>query len=160
MTDERIRLRDVEPDDLALFFEHEQDPVAIEMAAFTPEDPSDHAAFMEHWQRLLEAETVIKRTILQDGDVVGHIASWTQDGDREITYWIDRNCWGQGVATAALSAFVAQIDTRPLYARAATDNIGSIRVLEKCGFVVVGHERGYANARGEEIDEMVLQLAP
>ena len=160
MTDERIRLRDIEPDDLALFFEHGQDPVAIEMAAFTPEDPSDRAAFAEHWQRLLESETIIKRTILHDGDVVGHIASWTQDGDREITYWIDRNCWGQGVATAAVSVFVAEIETRPLYARTATDNIGSIRVLEKCGFVVVGHERGYANGRGEEIDEMVLRLAP
>lgn len=160
MIDERIRLRDTELDDLALFFEHEQDPVAVEMAAFTPEDPSNHAAFMEHWQRLLTSEAITKRTILMDGDVVGHIASWTQDGDREVTYWIDRNRWGKGVATAALRMFVAEIDTRPLYARTASDNIGSQRVLEKCGFVVVGHERGYANARGEEIDETVLQLAP
>jgi RimJ/RimL family protein N-acetyltransferase len=31
-------------------------------------------------------------------------------------------------------------------------------VLEKCGFVVTGRERGFANARGEEIDEVVLIL--
>lgn len=159
MIDERIRLREVEPDDLARFFEHEQDPAAIDMAAFTPEDPSDHDAFMAHWQRLLRSETIIKRTISLDGDVVGHIASWIQDGDREITFWIDSSHWGKGVATAALRGFVAEVDTRPLHARAAADNIGSRRVLERCGFVVVGHERGYANARGREIDEVVLELA-
>ncbi|MCJ7780075.1 MAG: GNAT family N-acetyltransferase [Acidimicrobiia bacterium] len=159
MIDEKISLRDVEPDDLPRFFEHEQDPAAIDMAAFTPKDPSDHDAFIAHWQRLLQSETSIKRTISLDGDVVGHIASWIQDGNREITYWIDSNHWGKGVATAALRVFVAGVDTRPLYARAAADNIGSIRVLEKCGFVVGGHERGYANARGREIDELVLKLA-
>jgi RimJ/RimL family protein N-acetyltransferase len=159
MIDERIRLRDVVPDDLPHFFEHAQDPVAIEMAAFTPEDPSDHDVFMAHWQRLLQSETIIKRTISLDDDVVGHIASWIQDGDRESSYWIDRNHWGRGVATAALRAFVTEVDRRPLVARAATDNIASIRVLAKCGFIVVGHERGHANARGQEIDEVVFELA-
>jgi RimJ/RimL family protein N-acetyltransferase len=27
---------------------------------------------------------------------------------------------------------------RPIFARAATDNIGSIRVLQKCGFKIIG----------------------
>ncbi|MGY3201486.1 GNAT family N-acetyltransferase [Streptomyces sp. TE5632] len=43
-------------------------------------------------------------------------------------------------------------------ARAAADNTGSVRVLEKCGFEVVGEDRGFANARGAEIDELVLRL--
>lgn len=49
--------------------------------------------------------------------------------------------------------------TRPLHARAAADNAGSVRVLEKCGFTVTGTDRGYANARGAEIDEVLLTLA-
>lgn len=156
---QRLGLRDVRPEDLPLIFEHEQDPAAIHMAAFTAEDPSDRDAFMVHWQRLLESETIIKRVVLLDGEVVGHIASWIQDGDREITYWIDRSHWGKGVATTALRAFLEEVNARPLYARAAKDNTRSIRVLEKCGFTVVGQERGYANARLQEIDELVLELA-
>jgi RimJ/RimL family protein N-acetyltransferase len=155
---EKLTLRDVTEADLRTIFEHEQDPEAIRMAAFTHEDPSDRDAFMAHWQRLLAAETIIKRSVVLDSEVVGHIASWVQEGEREITYWIDRNHWGKGVATTALQLFLAEVETRPLWARTAKDNIGSIRVLEKCGFETVGQERGFANARGEEIDELVLKL--
>jgi RimJ/RimL family protein N-acetyltransferase len=153
-----LSLRNVHQDDLPIFFEHEQDAAAVHMAAFTPEDPTDHDAFAAHWQRLLESETIIKRTVLLGDVVAGHVASWVQDGDREITYWIDRRHWGKGIATTALQLFMDVVSIRPLYARAAKDNIASIRVLEKCGFVVVGQERGYANARGREIDELVLKL--
>jgi L-amino acid N-acyltransferase YncA len=41
---------------------------------------------------------------------------------------------------------------------AAKDNVASLRVLEKCGFTVVGYEKGFANARGEEIEEVILEL--
>ncbi|NQV07764.1 GNAT family N-acetyltransferase, partial [bacterium] len=74
-------------------------------------------------------------------------------------YWIDRAHWGKGFATAALSAFLAEAPERPMMARAAADNAASVRVLEKCGFAVVGHDRFHANARGEEIDEIVMTLA-
>ena len=39
---------------------------------------------------------------------------------------------------AALAAFVPLVDVRPLRARVASHNAGSIRVLEKCGFVATG----------------------
>ncbi len=155
---EKLKLRDVTESDLPLIFEHEQDPEAIHMAAFTHEDPSDREAFMAHWGRLLKSESIIKKSILLDGDLVGHIASWVQEGDREITYWIDRSHWGKGIATTAVQLFLDEVSARPLFARAAKDNTGSIRVLEKCGFVVVDEERGFANARGQEIDELVLEL--
>ncbi len=158
MNTNRVSLRDVEEADLPTFFEHVQDPEAIRMAAFTPEDPSDRDAFMAHWTRLLANDSVIKRTVLRGNAVIGHIASWVQEGDREITYWVDRAHWGKGVATTALQLFRAEIAVRPLYARAAQDNIGSIRVLEKNGFEVVGEDRGYANGRSAEIDELVLKL--
>ena len=48
--------------------------------------------------------------------------------------------------------------TRPLYAHAASDNAASIRVLTKCGFLIVGEGRGFAHGRGEETDEVVLRL--
>ncbi|MCP4305856.1 MAG: GNAT family N-acetyltransferase [bacterium] len=155
---DQLSLRDITEADLPTIFEHEQDPEAIRMAAFTHQDPSNRDAFMAHWHRLFAVDTVVTKAVVLDKTVVGHIASWVQEGDREITYWIDRNHWGKGIATTALQLFLADMETRPLWARTAKDNVGSIRVLEKCGFETVGQDRGFANARGEEIDELVLRL--
>ena len=97
--------------------------------------------------------------MLCEGQVAGHLASWGPEGEREVTYWLGREWWGKGIATSALRAFIEEEEARPLTGRVAADNTGSIRVLEKCGFEVVERERGFANARGEEIEELVLVLA-
>jgi RimJ/RimL family protein N-acetyltransferase len=76
----------------------------------------------------------------------------------EIGYWIDKTYWGKGVATRALALFLEEIELRPLYARVAKDNQGSIRVLEKCGFIRHGEDKGFANARGAEVEEYILML--
>jgi RimJ/RimL family protein N-acetyltransferase len=76
------------------------------------------------------------------------VVSWTQDGVREVGYWIGKAYWGKGIATAALAEFLAVEPTRPLYAHVARHNLGSVRVLEKCGFARVG---------GDE-RELVLRL--
>jgi len=51
-----------------------------------------------------------------------------------------------------------ELEERPLHARAAKDNIASILVLEKWGFAISGHEIGFANASGEEIEEVIMIL--
>jgi RimJ/RimL family protein N-acetyltransferase len=76
----------------------------------------------------------------------------------QVTYWVDREFWGRGIATAALAQFLTLYRVRPVYASAAADNPGSLRVLEKCGFVRQGMEKSFANARGQEIDEVFLVL--
>ena len=153
----QIVLREVHDSDLPVFFRQMNDPEALHMAAFTPKDPADRDAFEAHWKRIRASQDVI-RTVLADGDVVGSAAVYGEPGEREVTYWIDRAYWGRGIATAALRELVAQVPERPLYARAAADNAGSLRVLEKCGFRVTARACGYANARGAEIDEFVLTL--
>jgi len=154
-----VRLRDLIPDDLDIFYEQGRDPAAVHMAAFTAADPDDRAAFDAHWARILADPSVTNRTILFDGVVAGSVGSYIDGDRREVTYWLGREYWGRGLATAALQAFLRQQTHRPLYARAAADNAASIRVLEKCGFVLIGRDRGYANARGAEIDEVVMELA-
>ena len=153
-----VMLRPVVPEDLPIIFEHERDPVAIQMAAFAPPDPDDRQAFEAHWAKMLGSPEIIVRTVLLDGRVVGHVACFPMDGNVDVTYWIDRACWGQGVATRALQAFLEEVDIRPLRGRVVTDNVGSRRVLEKCGFEVVGKDRGFAHGRGCEVDELVLSL--
>ncbi|MFF4793840.1 GNAT family N-acetyltransferase [Streptomyces sp. NPDC001276] len=152
-----VVLREVHDSDLPVFFRQMNDPEALRMAAFTPKDPADHEAFEAHWRRL-RASSVVLRTVLLDGDVAGSAAVYGEPGEREVTYWVDRAYWGRGVATAALRALLAEVPERPLYARAAADNTGSLRVLAKCGFRESARARGFAEARGEEIDEVVLSL--
>lgn len=153
----QVALREVHDSDLPVFFRQMNDPEAVRMAAFTPKDPSDRDAFDAFWKRIRASDDVL-RTILADGDVIGSAAVYGEPGEREVTYWIDRAYWGRGIATAALRELLAQVPERPLYARAAADNQGSLRVLEKCGFRVSATARGYANGRGEEIEELVLTL--
>ena len=157
-SDPLVRLRELHPSDLDIFFSHMQDTEAVRMAAFTPPDPGNRIAFDEHWERLTSDETVQIRTITINESVVGHIASFNMFGEREVTYWLGREVWGSGIATGALRQFLEIESTRPLFGRAASDNTGSIRVLEKCGFVKTGSDRGYANARGEEVEESILRL--
>lgn len=97
------------------------------------------------------------RPVLEE-QIDGHIVSFEQFGQPAVSYWLGQEYWGKGLATAALAAFLEELEVRPLYARAAKDNIASIRVLEKCGFTVIGEEKGFANARGKEIKEFILKL--
>jgi RimJ/RimL family protein N-acetyltransferase len=155
-----VALRELRDDDLPIFYSYMADPDAVRMAAFTAKDPSDRAAFEAHWARIRQDPSIVARTVVgAGGEVVGQTAVYGPPDEREVTYWIGREYWGRGAATAALRALLDAVPDRPLRARAAADNAGSLRVLEKCGFVVTGTDRGFANARGEEIDEVVLTLS-
>ena len=154
----QIELREVRDSDLPIFFEQQRDPEAARMAAFTARDPSDQEAFRRHWERIRADSGALNRTIVWEGAVVGTVAAFKHDGRREVCFWIGREYWGRGIATAALSELLRGEDTRPIYAAAASDNHGSLRVLEKCGFKRYGRARGFANARDAEIDEFLLVL--
>ena len=168
-----IALRPVEPGDLPFFFEHQRDPIAVEMVDFKSRD---RAAFDQHWAKILADETGLIRTIVVTSDVspeppvggtsglspesaehvAGNIVSWNSDGQREIGYWIDRADWGRGIATAALSSFLRLEQTRPLYAGVAKHNAGSIRVLQKCGFTFL--DSASAAADGSDDSHFLLVL--
>jgi RimJ/RimL family protein N-acetyltransferase len=153
-----VFLRVVLEDDLPIFFRHHLDARAKVMAAFTAENPKDETAFLSHWNTTLRNDAVVKQTILWRGEVVGHVLLFELLGKPSVAYWIGREYWGRGIATHALARFLRSVVLRPIYARGAKDNIASRRVLEKCGFAVCGEERSFANARGTEVEELILQL--
>lgn len=129
-----ITLRPHEAADVEVFYEHQADPVATDMAKFPARDLDAHR---EHWSKKVFGDPqVIGRTILVDGVIAGNLGSWrTGDGRRLVGYWIGREFWGRGVASEALRQFVAEIEERPLYAYVAVTNVASARVLEKAGFI-------------------------
>lgn len=154
-----VTLRPIEDDDLDTVFEFMRDPESVWMAAFTAEDPDDREAFDAHWRKVRARTDVTNRVIIGDGRVVGTIACFVMEGDTEITYWIDRSVWGQGVAGRAVALLLEEVTVRPLYGRCASDNAGSMRVLTRAGFEKIGTDVGYAPARKEEIEETILRLS-
>lgn len=151
-----VRLRNVEEGDLPIFFEQQCDSDALRMAAFVPRDRD---AFMAHWAKLLADHTAPVRTVLFDGQVAGNMLSWERDGKQLVGYWIGKHFWCKGVATRALREFLRIVQVRPLYAHVAKDNIGSIRVLEKCGFKMCLEETAAFDAPSDGVEELVLKLA-
>lgn len=128
-----VRLRPVEPGDLGVLYENQTDPEAVRMAAVHPRSEAD---FTEHWRRVLADETIVPRAILADEKLVGAISRFRLEGADMVGYWIAREHWGRGIATRALTLFLEEVTSRPLHARVASHNAGSLRVLERCGFTV------------------------
>jgi RimJ/RimL family protein N-acetyltransferase len=130
-----VRLRAVEPRDLAMFFENQRDPEAVAMAEFPSRERPE---FDAHWARILAEPETLVRTIEADGEPVGNVTTFDRLGLREVGYVIARSHWGRGIATRALTLFLALEPRRPLVARVVKHNVASRRVLEKCGFRVAG----------------------
>jgi RimJ/RimL family protein N-acetyltransferase len=137
MIEAEVVLRDVVEDDLPIFFQQQLDPEATRMAAFPAREI--WTDFLAHWRtKILGNPANSKQTIVWNERVAGNVLSWS-DGDRRLVgYWLGREFWGKGIATAALAEFLDHERSRPLHAFVAAHNVGSIRVLEKCGFVRIG----------------------
>lgn len=153
-----VTLRPLADADLDALFVWESDPRAVELAAFTRADPSDRRAFDAHYEHERSDPANVLLAIEDEGELVGTVGSFTRKGDREVTYWIAPERWGQGLASQALRAFLAIERTRPLYGRVAEHNRGSAMVLARAGFVEVGSERAFAPGVGREVLERVYRL--
>ena len=153
-----INLRPTTISDLDFLFQFQVDKEGGYLAAFMPKDPTDKSAYLSKYTKLLDDPTVNNQTIILDNIIIGSIAKFVMEGETEITYWIDRKFWEQGIATKALKEFLDIETTRPIFGRVAFDNFGSQKVLEKCGFVKIGSDKGFANARQAEIEECIYKL--
>ena len=150
----RILLRDVAESDLPILFEQQLDPEATAMAAFPARDKE---AFYAHSRKIMADRSLVFKVVVSDDQVAGSFFSWEMEGNWEVGYWLGREFWGKGIATRALAEYLKSTTTRPLSAHVAKHNIGSRRVLEKCGFTVTG-EDSYTNPAGVRVEEFVLTL--
>lgn len=153
-----VGLRDLEDADLDQLFEWEQDPGAIAMAAFTRANAPDRGGFDRHYERIRTNSETTLLAIEDDGVFAGTIGSFTLDGEREVTYWIDPSRWGRGIASAALRVFLKIEVTRPLFARVAAHNLGSTTVLKRAGFLRNGIETSYADGVCRDVVEHIYRL--
>lgn len=160
MLDEnQLTFRKTEISDLENFFLFQLDEEANRMAAFTAKDPLDKTAYLNKYSKFVDDPTIRMLTILVNNEIAGSISKFMMGGEAGITYWIDKKHWGTGVATTALKKLLLLEKTRPIFGHVAFDNIGSQKVLEKCGFKKIGTDRGFANGRQAEIEEFIYKLS-
>ncbi len=150
-----VSLRPVTPADLAAFYAFQTDPESNRMAVARPRSPE---AFRTHWEQAMNDPGVVVRAIVVDETLAGSVACFKMDGRDSVGYWVDRAHWGRGVATRALGLFLDLVPARPLYATTAKTNGASIRVLEKCGFVVTGYAWSEETERFPACEEALLRL--
>ena len=157
-TKQEIILRPTVTADLDTLFQFQIDKEGGYLAAFMPKNPTDKLSYINKYTKLLNDETVNHQTIILDKNIVGSVSKFIIEGDTEITYWIDRKYWGKGIATKALEIFLSLESSRPIFGRVAFDNFGSQKVLEKCGFIKIGTDKAFANARQMEVIEFIFKL--
>jgi RimJ/RimL family protein N-acetyltransferase len=152
---DQIRLRDLQPGDLPRLYEFNLDPEANRLAATIPRSA---AVFDAHWKTARAQPGVVVKAILLENVLAGYVSCFKQNGLDAVGYWVGREFWGQGIASKALELLLKEVAVRPLHARVATANRASLRVLEKCGFVVQCVEVSPASERFLECKEAFLIL--
>ena len=132
-----ITLRRTTLADVPTLFACEQDARVNALAGTKPRSWEDFSA---RWAEILADATgaatrVTPRVILLDNAVVGAVNISPQDGHDAIGYVVAPEHWGKGIATQAVRLLIGEFTSRPLFATAAADNLPSLRVLQKNGFV-------------------------
>jgi RimJ/RimL family protein N-acetyltransferase len=150
-----VRLRPVEAGNLPRMYDLQLDPDSNRMAVTIPRT---REAFDSHWAKSLADPSITARAVLIDGEMVGMISCFPRDGQDHVGYWIDRAFWGRRIASRALHLLLEEVARRPLVATAATRNGASLRVLQKCGFVVERVRLSAATDRHPECEEAILVL--
>ena len=80
------------------------------------------------------------------GDFIGWLSLYRRDGgDVGLAYRLRRSAWGKGYATEGSRALIARAFTETpvprVFATTYEDNVGSRRVMEKCGMTLVRRYR-------------------
>lgn len=150
-----VHLRDVTEDDLEVLFRQQADPVARRAAGLPGRE---REAFMRHWARLLANDSLWKKAVVAGGQLAGHVGVFENEGKHEIGYWLGREHWGKGVASAMLEKVLPMVPLRPLFAHTAKHNLASVRVLEKCGFVRVADDPNFSTLDGRVVEGYVYRL--
>lgn len=169
LTTPRLRLREVTSADADDVFDLRGDP-HTQRFNLEPMQHANEALYLIEWMRT----SFQRRTMLQWGvtlrrsdRVIGicGLHDIRRDlGRSEVGYDLQRAYWGQGIMAEAMCAVIGfafdEIGFNRLYAQTRSDNLASIRLLEKLDFRREGTLRTHLRDRagGYYIDEIIFGL--
>ena len=90
----RVRLRDIEQDDLPRMYEFNLDPDANRLAGTIPRSAD---AFKAHWENILADPNVIVKAISVADVLAGYISCYKLDGFDAVGYWVSKDFWRKGI---------------------------------------------------------------
>lgn len=113
-----------------------------------------------------DSENTFSFAITVDDKAIGSIGAFRQDNihsrTAEVGYYIAEPYWGQGIGTSAVKQICQYIfqhtDIIRLFAEPFVHNIGSCRILEKCGFELEGTLRKNAVKNGVVVDMKIYSI--
>lgn len=129
---------------------------------YTAEDAKEYIMAMHN----ADTETTYAFAITVDDKAVGSIGAFRQSNihsrTAEIGYYVAESYWGRGVATSAVKQICEYIfqntDIIRIFAEPFAHNIGSCRILEKCGFECEGILRKNAVKNGVVVDMKMYSI--
>jgi len=122
------------------------------------------AADADAWITKAEAEApVTSHAIVVDGETVGGVGvdlgTDVRRRSAEIGYWLGEPFWGRGIVSEALVMVTEhafqRLNLLRLFAFAFTENVGSVRVLEKAGYEREGCLKSGAVKHGRVYDQLL-----
>lgn len=163
--DKKFVLREQVVSDTEAFFEYYTDPeVAKFILATNPKSLMEASAEVQYCQNLFKNRQGIYWTIARKSDnrMIGAIGLYINNNHHraEICYDLARNYWRRGIMTNALRAVIEytfkHIGVNRIEALTVPDNVASIAVLEKLGFVREGILKNYRYFQHRSHDVIML----
>lgn len=149
LTTERLVLRRPRLSDAEAIFQYVSDPKVIHYMDYCPRtDISEVVKSLESQFEQWELGSFSWVLTVKPNDYpIGTIACWLEDHAAGFGYLLNQKYWGQGYATEAAGAVVDWAMSLPeiyrVWATCDTENLASIRVLEKSGLLREGKLRCY-----------------
>jgi ribosomal-protein-alanine N-acetyltransferase len=152
----RLRLRSLQPGDAPSLFAIQGNPEAMRYTHCAP-SLDDCARRLQAFEESRAANGLAPWVVLDrtDDRVLGWgglaVDPFDPGWGIEVLYFFDPACWGRGYACelvrAALDHAFGPLALAAVDACAMAENLASIRVLQKCGFVLLRHEPALARQR-------------
>ena len=140
---ERLILRHFKEDDAEeMFLNWAQDPEVTKYMTWNPHQSIDETKYIiNRWIKEYEVPNTIRFAIAlkSSGELIGGIDVVEMiDNKPVIGYCLSKKYWNQGIMTEACTALIRHIFSlgyKEILISAVDKNIGSNRVIQKCGFV-------------------------
>jgi [ribosomal protein S5]-alanine N-acetyltransferase len=167
LTTARLLLREIVPADLDAFVAIQNDPEVTRYFGRAPLTREQCAARLAEVETSIREGTAIRWALIpRDGDaLIGSAGFWKRDlahHHAELGYELARAWWGRGLMAEALEAIVAfgfgAMGLHRVEANTDPANVGSMRVLEKVGFVREGTLRENWHHDGRYTDTATFGL--
>ncbi|MDQ3112163.1 MAG: GNAT family N-acetyltransferase [Bacteroidota bacterium] len=145
---ERLRFREMRPEDAEAMFHLNSDPEVVQYTGDGPFESVEAAKdFLTTYQDVYKTNGYARWIV--ELKSTGEILGWCglklhPDKSTDVGYRFYKKHWGKGYATESAKASIdygfSVLKLQRIFAHARKENIASLRVLEKCGLKIIGED--------------------